>query len=253
MNTISMDNNNFNSFVSTISMLSSIPCSDVLIRNGIVRQSNNSKSFVVYVDMRNILKIDGSENYPDIDFSNLVQKANLLEPFRKQGSDVVLEISKENYVFKDHTSKIKFDIPYSEYLYVKFITDEELYKTLRLSDEPPIVEYTFQKFLLDRISACYKTLQCKYLEVQFCDGVAKFLMKSSDVDNSTNITIAEIETYFSGAMNIVIPIEIFLVGYSDVTLFCKKTMISDVVVNEVSGNICGMDYRFYHRIKVINE
>lgn len=116
---------------------------DVDIREGIIRQVDSSKTWMMEIDLTNII---ADESLP---IQLLKEKLKLFELLR--GQDVTIDVSDTVYSLRDETTKFTFTKPKLEYLDDKFMTEEERDNRFQLKEEDLLTEFVINQQLSDRI------------------------------------------------------------------------------------------------------
>ena len=125
MNQASLSSDNFDALVRTMSLLKDV-CSDVDIRDGIVRQRSNDHSIIFEIDMSSLLP------NMTLAISDLKQKLDLFKCFSGQEIDVV--VNETDFSFSDQHSSITFQSPILDMLDNKFMSDDEFNRLFTLED-----------------------------------------------------------------------------------------------------------------------
>jgi len=213
--TISIDlpNEEFSKFVSIIGIVSKM-CTDLTINDGIICQSSDRRSSILSIDVNSIL------GESTVLISGVASKVDLLEPFRKQGVDMRLDISKRFYSFKDDLSKLEFTKPIEEYLNNKFIPANELKSKLMVDEDGYIFDYQISKFLIERLVALQKGLSASTIRFEFMEDKVDIIVSASD--NPSTTTVGKLVTIENLTKNIkgtcVFPIQPFILGGDQVNV-----------------------------------
>jgi len=209
----------FSKFFSIMNLISKI-CTDMTIKEGVVRQYSDRRHAIFNIDLSDILG--------DITLylSGVASKVDLLDPFKKQGVSVKLEETEPGsttgfYIFKDDYSKIEFQKPLERYLNNKYMSQDELTNRLSIDEDGHIFEYQISKFLLERLTALQKGLGASIVKLSFRDGKAHFIVTAGD-KTSTITTVGRLLTIDNLERDIVgdcvFPIQPFLLGGDNVTI-----------------------------------
>jgi hypothetical protein len=165
--TVSMSVEEFNAFISALRGIR-YSCSDVIIKNGVISQSNEKRTFFINIDLRSVL------GDTSLIINNLPIKHELfVNIFQRQNVDVRLKILKEKYVMMDSSCKLEFIHPNSDLVGAEFKGLDNLEKVLKKDTSRPIFNYTFKKMLMNRIISTAKLLESNSLFIIFDDNSAK--------------------------------------------------------------------------------
>jgi len=204
---IELPNEEFSKFTSVLGIVSKM-CTDLTVKDGIICQSSDRRSSILNIDISSIL------GESTVLISGVSSKVDLLEPFRKQGVDMYLDISHNFYSFRDDLSKLEFTKPIEEYLNNKFRSAEELNSKLMVEKNGTIFEYQISKFLIERLTALQRGLSASTIRFEFNGDKADIVVSASDNPSTTTIgklvTIENLERNVNGIC--VFPIQPFLLG-----------------------------------------
>jgi hypothetical protein len=199
-----LNKDKFAAFFNTLNILK-IQCEDLVVQSGKICQLNNRKSAIYVIDLNTILG--------DISFqiSGIIQKYELLFPFKMQSVDVSLQLTDTSYLFKDSVSKIEFRKPSSGFLTNQYIESNELINRLNISNDK-VFEYKMNKSHINRLNAYSKALSATTLKIKFSGDNATLYMIPADSSVTTEVTLLtitdELEESLDGVMNI--PIDAFV-------------------------------------------
>lgn len=200
---IYLNKEKFSAFLNVLQVLK-IPCQDLDVQGGSVCQMNNKKSAIYCIDMSSLL---GTNTFQ---LSGIAQKYDLLDPFRKNNVDVMLDLDDTNYVFRDNTSKISCRNPSSEFLSNRFTNQADLNNRLSLTTNK-VFDVSLEKTLMGRLDTYAKVLTATTLKIKFEGNRANFCMSPADSGNTTEVTLMslvdELEEELIGTM--AIPIDPF--------------------------------------------
>lgn len=235
---IELPNDKFSKFTSILNIVSKM-CTDLTIKDGIICQSSDRRSSILYINVNDII------GESTVLISGVSSKVDLLEPFRKQSVDMSLEITHNHYSFKDDLSKLEFTKPVEEYSNNKFISHEELQSKLMVDKNENIFEYQISKFLIERLIALQRGLAASTIRFEFSGNKVDIVVSASDNPSSTSIgkliTIDGLNKEVNGIC--VFPIQPFLLGgdHINVNGICRgdgenillklNTDISEVPIN----------------------
>lgn len=210
---IELPNEEFSKFASILGIVSKM-CTDLTIKDGIICQSSDRRSSILYIDVNSIL------GESTVLISGTSSKVDLLEPFRKQGVDMYLDITNNFYSFRDDLSRLEFTKPIEEYLNNKFISSEELKSKLMIDKDGHIFEYQISKFLIERLVALQRGLSASTIRFEFTGNKVDVVVSASD--NPSTTTVGKLVTIDSICKDIngicVFPIQPFLLGGDQVNV-----------------------------------
>ena len=160
-------------------------CEDADIRDGIIRQFNNTKSMILCIDLRPIL---GNIN---LKMSGIKQKYEMLEPFKKQSVDVVAEFNDMTYAFMDNISRLSFHQGITEYIQNPYISETSF--NTKIPQGRKVFEKVLDKKILDRLSSYSKSLKSEIIKVKFNKTKAHFELTASDGASPSIASLLSIE------------------------------------------------------------
>jgi len=210
---IELPNEDFSKFVSIMGLVSKM-CTDLTIKDGIICQSSDRRSSILNIDINTIV------GESTVLISGVASKVDLLEPFRKQGVDMQLDIANNFYSFKDDLSKLEFTKPIEEYLNNKYIAADELKTKLMIDGDGGIFEYQISKFLLERLTALQRGLSASTIRFEFSGNKVDVIVSASDNPSTTTVgKLITIENLYKDVNGIcVFPIQPFLLGGDQVNV-----------------------------------
>ena len=211
---IQLGKDKFSTFVSILKVFGQ-QCTDLWIKNGLVCQTSDRRSSIIVSDLTSLV---GDAN---ILVSNIISKTSLLEPFKKQGTDMDLIIDENMYIFKDSYSAIEIGVPAERYMQNAFMEDRVLQQKLDINEGERIFRYEISKFLLDRLTALANGLSATMVMVDFIDNKAIFRISVRNLASPTVgklITLDELECPVTGMCTY--PIAPFMLGSDSVDASC---------------------------------
>ena len=244
----------FSKFSSIMNLVSKI-CTDMTIKSGVICQYSDRRHAILDIDIRDLL------GDMTLYLSGITSKVDLLEPFKKQGVSVKLEVTEPGttsgfYIFKDDYSKIEFQKPFEGYLNNKFIPQEDLQSRLSLDVEGRIFEYQVSKFLLERLTALQKGLGASIIKLEFKDGKAHFIVTAGD-KTSTITTIGRLMTIDNLERDIegtcVFPIQPFLMGGDNVIIEGFFRGSGDTIILKLSSTMEDVPVNIWCIAHLIND
>ena len=132
----------YNAFLRCLNSISEY-VTDVDIRSGIIRQVDMSKTWIMEIDLTNIIS---EESIP---IQLLKEKLKLFELLK--GQDVTIDVTDTVYSLKDDTTKFTFTTPKLEYLDDKFMSKDEMDQRFQLKEEDLLTNFTITQQMSDRI------------------------------------------------------------------------------------------------------
>jgi len=183
-NVIMFDKSIFGLFMDVLQMLK-FSCSDLYINEGYVSQFNSKMSMMYLIDLTPIL------GNTTLILNNLIFKHELLSMFKKQNSDVKLEIFDDSYIFSDLFSKIHFKKALEKYLQSIKLDKEKVKEDFNKSDIIHTIEWN--KTILDRLLVYSKTLSSNSLKFVFMNDNIICKVQALDSESTTQIDLMTIE------------------------------------------------------------
>ena len=215
--TIELGNEKFSTFLTLLETIG-VECTDCCIRGGLIGQVSDKKQSIYRTNVGDII---GDIN---ISIIGLSSKVELLEPFRKQQSEMSLTLKDKTYIFHDTHSEIEMNKPKDQFLTNKYLESSDLDKKLQNDGNGRIFGATIPKWMIDRVNALAKGLAAQALRIDFKDGKAIFKITSNDQQCITvgKFMTVNLEREIEGFC--IFPIESFVSGKHDqleVDLFFK--------------------------------
>lgn len=222
---IALPKDKFAAFMSILKMLK-YSCQDLYIVNGKIRQVNSKKSMFFDIDLTSIL---GNAN---LIINGIAGKFDTIDILKRQGVDVMLDISDTGYDFSDAISRVHHKKPMEAYLEQVRVTEQQIQERAAVDYNRRIFKYTWQKRVLDRIINYAKTLATPVLRIE-CNG-SEICCKAMSLDNAstTQVTVLVLqdEVDDTSINGLVVPFP----------CMC--------FVNFIQGGIVEIESELYHRI-----
>lgn len=160
MQTVNLSAEEYSNLLRCLSSLRDI-CSDVDVREGVVRQRSDDKFSVFEIDMTPLIQ-DLS-----IPISDLKQKLDLFKIF--SGSDQAVEITTDERFFSisDQYSILKFDNPDLDFMNNQFMAEEELDRVFVRNEEDVIIVTEIPEAISERIRVITSSFNVKSMQVEF--------------------------------------------------------------------------------------
>jgi hypothetical protein len=209
----------FSNFMRCISVLKDT-CNDIDIRDGFVRQRNNTYSCIFELDLNPLI---GCVNLP---IACLKQKIDILKTFNK--CDVDIDINEKSFSFADEYSKIIFDNPNYNFMDNKYITPEEYNSMVLLNPEDLIMRYDLEKVITDRIKKISQAFDINNVKIVFKDNKASLVSTSQSKDQEAQL-VKDIEIHKDLNCNANIIITPLIIDHDGPII---------ISVYEIDGNSC---------------
>ena len=161
--TLTLNAEKYNDFLRCLMNLKD-NCTDVDIRNGIIRQRTNDKTSLFEIDMSTIL--------PDVTMAitDIPKKLDLFKSF--SGQEVTISVFDGDpgyFTFNDNFTSYKFISPSLQFIDNKYISDEELDRIFVLNEDELILECKLSNLITERIKVATKIFSTESIQVAF-DG-----------------------------------------------------------------------------------
>lgn len=187
MQTLVLDQEKFSTFLDVLGLLRN-SYSDFVLDNGVSSQYSNTNYSVSIVDMRSIF----GENVSFV-LSNIGQKLDLLEPWRKQLAEKInLEITDRYIRMWDDYSEMRFMTPSKAHLQNILVSPERLAKLEEMDRTNKLLTIDFSKPLVDRLSSYAKSLSAGQLVVKLDKTTASFQLAMCD--NKSPLSVSWIKS-----------------------------------------------------------
>lgn len=246
---VTLETTEYSDFLSFITNLKDI-CTDIDIRNGLVRQRSDDKTSVFEIDLSSIL--------PEIDMAltDIKKKLDLLKIF--QGQDEVTVTINENgqgyYIFSDGITSIKILSPTLDFIDNKFMSVEELESIFTMNEEDLILEYTIQTMMTERVRVITQTFNTLAIQVNFDGEQASISAATQAKDqfaNFVNGIVANVSLEKCSANLSTIP---FSIDYDTNVLFkMYKDQGQDITLNSFSSTLGSLDIKILTRSSLVMD
>lgn len=169
MTSVSLSNEKFTTFLRIINLLKD-QANDLDIREGIIRQKNNSENCTYEIKLDEFLNL----NLPII---KIKEKLNLFNTFKNnKESDIIIESNSEdersNFTISDQYSKLLFAMTDLQYMDNKFITEEELNNSWEINNSELILTVNIPKTITDRIKVVTDVFNTTTAHIIFTNNTA---------------------------------------------------------------------------------
>lgn len=243
-NEILLNSETYNDFIRCMSNLVRA-CDDVDIHGGILRQRNNSNTFVLEMDLRSI--------FDDIDLSisDMKNKFELLKTF--QGQDVTLKLTEESVEFSDKFSKLQFLNPSMEYMNNKFMPDAEKEKTFFVEEEDLIFEKELSSIITERIRTTAKIFNVFAIQVEMNGDKASICASTPSRDQrATFMKNIDMNMEFEECSANLSTIPFTLDHDTDINFqFFKSPKADNISYSYFSTNLGEIDIKIYARTAIV--
>ncbi len=240
---VSLNGDNFNEFLRIISLLKE-PCSDIDIRNGIIRQRSNENSCIFEIDLTSLLT---DISVPIIDIK---QKLDLLKIFADQ--EVNITVDDSACVFADQYSSLSFKTPNLEFVDNKFMTEEELNAAFSLDDDSLILATEIPTTISERISVIKQGFNITTIKVDINGEQANITARTQAKDQQAQL-MDEIVTEMSLNCETDLLIVPFVIDHDGDMEFKMYRVQDDVSVNKFDTSIGDMSVIVYSRSSIIQN
>lgn len=173
--TMVLDSSKFGDFIRVLSIFKDL-CDDVTIRNGVIRQKSNDNISVFEIDLTPLV------GEVSIAISNLKQKLDLFKSF--MGQEVTINSNNVFFKFSDNYSNLNFKNPTLEFMYNKFISEEEINRVLSMEEESLMLNTSISKMISDRIKIITGGFNVNNLVVSFNNGSSNIMTINRAKDQS---------------------------------------------------------------------
>jgi len=240
---INLDAQQYEDFIRTISLLRDL-CSDVDIRDGVIRQRSDDHSCIFEIDISNIISDSPGAFNLNIPLTNIRQKIDLLKCFLNE--IVEIKVNSSSFSFSDSQTILKFANPNLEFMDNKFMSQEELDSIFVLDGQSPILELDIKESFSNRISIISKSFNMNSLQLLFNGEFADLVTETQSKDQFAKLignihveTDVSIENSYSNL--VVIPFIIDHDGDIKFNMFRERENICisrfNTCINNVGVNV----------------
>jgi hypothetical protein len=243
MNQVSLSSENFDVLMRTLSLLKDV-CSDVDIRNGIVRQRSNDHSIIFEIDLSSLLP------NMNIAVSDLKQKLDLFKCFAGQEIDV--KVNDIDFSFSDQHSSITFQSPILDMLDNKFMSDDEFNRLFTLSQEDIILNYDISKIITDRIRTISQGFSVNAIQIVFENDTAFISARTQSKDQFAKF-VSGIRTDRELNCNSNLVVTPFIIDHDGDIKFVMYNVKDNLTIDEFSTTIGDCGIKVYGRSLLVEE
>ena len=244
MQQVSLDSEKYEELLRCLSILRDI-CSDVDIRNGIVRQRTTDSATVFEIDLTSII------DDLSIPMSNLKQKLDLLKIFSNQLVDILVE-DDGTFSFSDQYSTLQFDGPDLDFMDNKFLSEEELDSIFVLNSEDLVLNTEISSQMSDRMRVIAQGFNVNTMKVLFNGETASLIMQTQSKEQLAKIVsdiIPErVMTCYSSLVNTP-----FIVDHDGDIIFKMYNFHEATCSNVCETSIGDVDITIYSRSALSEE
>jgi len=244
---VTLETPEYSDFLSFITNLKDI-CTDIDIRDGLVRQRSDDKTSVFEIDLSSIL--------PGVDMAltDIKKKLELLKIFQGQ-DEVTVTINQDGqtcYIFSDGITSIKVLAPTLDFIDNKFMSVEELESIFTMNEEDLILDYTIQTMMAERVRVITQTFNTLAIQVNFDGEQASISAATQAKDQFANFVqglVANVSLEKSSANLSTIP---FSIDYETNVLFkMYKEQGQDITLNSFSSTLGSLDIKVLTRSSLV--
>jgi hypothetical protein len=222
-------------------------CVDADIKGGLLRQRTSDKTSIFEIDLTPLI------TEVDLPLSNLKQKLDLFKIF--SDTSVQLDVSDENFSFKDEHSILLFKTPVAEYFPSEFINENELNNIFTLSEDNLLIEKELSTVITDRIKIVTQVFNTPTVQVRFNGTVAAILANVQSKDQEAqfcdNIETNNIDVGNQSTQVVAIP---FLIDHdTDIYFRMYSSDQPGVVFSKFSTQLGDVDINVYTRSAMLQE
>lgn len=240
---ITLDANQYESFFSVISMIKD-ECTDIDIREGIIRQRNDTEHVIYELDLTDLIE------QLNIPFSSIKPKIDLLKMF-VGGDEIVLDSDDETHSVKDEFSKISFTATNLQFMDNKFIEASALTQIFNFDNLEPVFTYTFSKKVCERMRVIANNFSINSFTVEF-HGETAMIKASPESRDQSAIIVDNIPLDFEisdKSCNITIMLTNFEHdGDLDLSMYADG---NNVLASKSSSTVKGIQCDIYNRTRLI--
>lgn len=143
------------------------PCTDVIIKDSIIRQRSDDKNSIFEIDMNDLF--GGQVTFP---ISHLRDKFDLFKMFLGKEVTIKIHLDDENpndswYELSDDLSRMKLDFPDLDFLQNEYVSAQELAAIVTCTDDDLILETTIEKTITERIKTITSNFDSHFVKIEF--------------------------------------------------------------------------------------
>lgn len=239
---ITLDSDKFSTLIRILNIFKD-SCSDVDIRNGIIRQKTNDSVSVFEIDLTSIL---GNISLP---ISDIKKKLDLFKIFSNQ--DVTIETGDDFYSISDSYSTIRLRFPSLEFMNNKFMGEEELNRVITISLEQLITDIILTEVISERIKKITHGFGVINLFVNVGDEIS--ITASNKARDQSAVFVDKIipTTTIDNKFYTSISIVPFIVDHDGDTLFKMYDIDGGKVLNHITLKNSNIDINIFCRSQTI--
>ena len=246
---VKLEASEYTDFLSFITNLKDI-CTDIDIRDGLVRQRSDDKTSVFEIDLSSIL--------PDVSMAltDIKKKLELLKIFQGQ-DEVTITINEDeqsHYLFSDNVSSIKVLSPTLDFIDNKFMTTEELESIFTMNEEDLVLDYTIQTMITERVRVITQTFNTLAIQVNFDGEQASISAATQAKDQFANFVrdiITNVSLEKCSANLSTVP---FSLDYdTNVKFKMYKDEGQDITLNSFESTLGSLDIKIFTRSALVKE
>jgi len=178
--TVNLSSEEYSNFLRCISSLRDI-CTDVDIRNGVIRQRSDDKFSVFEIDLTPI-----TQNI-NIPISDLKQKLDLFKIFTGADQEVEITTSQRSFSVSDQYSFLEFDNPDLDFMNNQFMQQDELDSVFVRREEDIILTAEIPEEISERIRIITSSFHVKSMQVEFTGERASVTTRTQAKDQYARV------------------------------------------------------------------
>jgi len=186
MQTVNLSAEEYANFLRCLSSLRDI-CTDVDVREGVVRQRSDDKFSVFEI---NLVPIIQDLNIP---VSDLKQKLDLFKIFTGADQEVEISTDERHFSISDQYSILKFDNPDLDFMNNQYMADDELNRVFVRNEEDVIMTTEIPEAISERIRVITSSFHVKSMQVEFEGERASVTTRTQAKDQYARV-LADITT-----------------------------------------------------------
>lgn len=246
MQQVNLSSENFSTLLRCLSIFKDV-CSDIDIRNGIIRQRTNDKFSVFEIDMSSLI---GNIN---IIISNLKQKMELFKIF--MDTDVALTSYDTYHILSDEYSSIRFENPSPDYIDNKYMEQGDLENIIATNPDDIILSTDLSESITNRMRIITAVFNVNSVKVIFNENNADISVTTQSKDQHakivSNITTEKVIKCNTDIINT--PFTIDHDGDIKLTMYANLTNDNSIASTVTSSKLDNLDVMIYTRSNLVFE
>jgi hypothetical protein len=243
INTRVLSADEYNEFFRIISIFADL-CTDVDIRDGIIRQKINDHVSVFEIDLTPLI---GTLSIP---ISNLKQKLELFKCF--SGHEVTINNDSSCYRFSDNFSSLVFLLPHLDLLDNKYMTEEDLSHSISALPEHLMLKTSLSKIISDRIRIVSKGFNTNSVTISLNNDKATISSSTTSKEQTAKF-LSNIPTEQVVTCKTNVSTTPFIIDHDGDILLQVFENENDKVLNEFKTTISDVNISIYCRSHLMRE